>query len=398
MSRPLANVSIYVDTTQSWIYKTNALIDAFNNDVLVANTTGVTTGSALQPKFATLIGGFTSNTIQASNTFSVGTGFQANNTAFALNSTYRFIVGGTPGANGQVLTSTGNGMEWRNVTGTGTVTRVNSGIGLVGGPITNSGSLQVKQGQGIIVDEQGVSVDPAYIAAISGGTGSATLQGFTWASPAAIGSTTANTGVFTTATATTFTVAGGSAVLNQNSLTHTGFADFTTPSGTTGGLRVRARADNTLASIQITNNNGGTQWNRVDITQQRWTFSSDVRILGGIEVGFRTVPQLSLPAQGGFEISPSTAGGYHYLKSSNSDLILVIPDNNTQPCPIGTAITIVNDGTAGNISVNGQSLTQIQLAGTLTVNAGPRTIIPGGYATLLKIGTNKWTIAGPGVT
>jgi hypothetical protein len=50
------------------------------------------------------------------------------------------------GASGQVLRTNGNGdLGWASV-GTGSVTQVNSGSGLTGGPITTTGTLSIATG------------------------------------------------------------------------------------------------------------------------------------------------------------------------------------------------------------------------------------------------------------
>jgi len=50
-------------------------------------------------------------------------------------------AGGSTGTNGQVLSSTGTGLQWISVGGTGTVTSITAGTGLTGGTITSSGTI-----------------------------------------------------------------------------------------------------------------------------------------------------------------------------------------------------------------------------------------------------------------
>jgi hypothetical protein len=52
-------------------------------------------------------------------------------------------AGGATGTNGQVLRSTGTGLEWASVGGTGTVTSITAGTGLTGGTITSSGTIAI---------------------------------------------------------------------------------------------------------------------------------------------------------------------------------------------------------------------------------------------------------------
>lgn len=50
---------------------------------------------------------------------------------------------GSTGSSGQFLKSTGTGMQWVTISGTGTVTSVATGTGLTGGTITTSGTLAI---------------------------------------------------------------------------------------------------------------------------------------------------------------------------------------------------------------------------------------------------------------
>lgn len=52
-------------------------------------------------------------------------------------------AGGTTGTSGQVLRSTGSGLEWASVGGVGTVTSIVAGTGLTGGTITSSGTIAI---------------------------------------------------------------------------------------------------------------------------------------------------------------------------------------------------------------------------------------------------------------
>ena len=52
-------------------------------------------------------------------------------------------AGGSTGTSGQFLKSTGTGLQWATISGTGTVTSVATGTGLTGGTITTSGTLAI---------------------------------------------------------------------------------------------------------------------------------------------------------------------------------------------------------------------------------------------------------------
>ena len=70
------------------------------------------------------------------------------------------------GISGQVLTSNGTVAYWSTPT-TGTVTSVDSGNGLTGGPITSTGTLSVLANTGIVANATGVFVNATYIGTIS---------------------------------------------------------------------------------------------------------------------------------------------------------------------------------------------------------------------------------------
>lgn len=73
---------------------------------------------------------------------------------------------GRTGAPGEILTSTGTAIFWKNCTTLGTVTRVNTGVGLSGGPITSCGTISLNTATtsclgGVIPDGITVTVDPS---------------------------------------------------------------------------------------------------------------------------------------------------------------------------------------------------------------------------------------------
>lgn len=70
---------------------------------------------------------------------------------------------GSLGADGQVLTSNGTTVYWSTVT---TVTQVNTGVGLTGGPIDTTGTISVNPNTGIVANASGLFVNSAYIATL----------------------------------------------------------------------------------------------------------------------------------------------------------------------------------------------------------------------------------------
>ena len=338
-----------------------------------------------------MIGSFTSNSLSTTNSFS------ANSTQVRI-SGVGLNLNGSLGANGQFLTSNGSAVFWGTPTDLGGIRQINTGPGLSGGPLTANGSIQVRANNGIIANNSGLFVDDSYVRNVVGtGVSVSQLEGRTWASPGAIGSSVANSGIFTSVTATSNYRFGanGNIIISATGITSPGIVDGTTPpSSTTGGLRVRARADNTRAYIQATNNAGTSEWNNVEITPNNWAFTSDVSIRNGIQVGYRNVPQII--TNSGVVLQTSNWGGRHLYKTTLNELVFSVPDNSADPCPIGTAITIVNDAATGSIFLTQSGATILQLGGTLS--SGNRVIAPGGFATILKVQTNKWIVSGPGVT
>ena len=73
MSRYIANVDIYVESMDSWILKTNALLDALSNEIITANVTYANTGNTSVPRWGQLYGGFGANSVVVTNQLSGGT-------------------------------------------------------------------------------------------------------------------------------------------------------------------------------------------------------------------------------------------------------------------------------------------------------------------------------------
>ncbi len=220
------------------------------SNYLLGNTGVGGTGSISTYKFSvqglTYLNGNTSigGTLDATTGIRVTTAFSANTTRVAFANNVGLIANNSIGTAGQVLTSNATTIYWSTPT-TGTVTNIATGNGISGGPITSTGTLNLIANTGVVVNATGIFVNSAYINTISsnnssflGGlvsTGYQTTSGLsanvatltannasyllgrTWVAPGAIGSTTANTGAFTTVTATN--ISGANAQLNVISAT-----------------------------------------------------------------------------------------------------------------------------------------------------------------------------------
>jgi hypothetical protein len=236
-----------------------------------------------------------------------------------------------------------------------------------------------------------------------------------WESPGAIGSTTANTGTFTTVTAGTATgyrLQGDPVFLISNTVIRTqGWLDVTTPnSSTTGGVRIRGNQSTNFAYLQITNSIGDSEWSNFRFNsagRALYTGSLEVQqdiIFNGsglhgsgssfpnTEIGYKTIPQIITNTSTTIDVEGSS--GAHHYKTTSSAISITIPNDTASP--IGTAITIINDAATGNITLTQGAGVTLQLGGTLTT--GNRTIGPGGFVTVLKVNTNKWIVSGIGVT
>ncbi len=421
MARSIANVDILTDTFNTWVLRTNEVIEVINSEAITANSTQGVTGTPASPRNALLNGTFTANTL-AGNTLSLGANFTANSSTVVVGENIKLIANNSSGSLGQTLTTDGSRIYWSTAIGSGTVTQLANGAGVFftdlpsgpfGSTITSSGTIRIRAGDGIVVDSRGVSVNTVFIQ--SGLTNALTLQGRVWESPGALGSATANSGVFTVVSSglsTGYRLTGDSVFLISNSVFRTqGYVDATTPStgGTIGAVRVRSNAAG-AAYIQITNDLGTAEWSNFSFNNtgkatysgafevQNFTFNGTAihgsGTFAGAEVGYKTIPQIVTNSN--ITINNAVSSGAHHYKTTTSAISITFPDNAASPCPIGTAVTIINDAAAGNITLLQGAGVILQLGGTLTT--GARTIGPGGVATALKVQTNKWIVSGSEVS
>ena len=104
------------------------------------------------------------------------------------------------------------------------------------------------------------------------------------------------------------------------------------------------------------------------------------------------IPQVLFTADATLALSDLGKHLYSTLSTANT---ITIPDNGTVVWPVGSAITIVNQGTA-NISLVQASGVSLYMAGNTTSSS--RNVASYGMATLLNVSANVWFINGTGVS
>lgn len=107
-------------------------------------------------------------------------------------------------------------------------------------------------------------------------------------------------------------------------------------------------------------------------------------------VGYLGSPQMS--NQGDYTLTMADAGK-HYYHVSGSAHTLTIPDNASVAYPVGTVIGVLNEDSAGNVTI---AITSDTLRwGTQT---GARTLAANGTASLLKVAATVWRLSGDNIT
>ena len=111
---------------------------------------------------------------------------------------------------------------------------------------------------------------------------------------------------------------------------------------------------------------------------------------GGIELGYKTIPQNVQTTSCTLVLSDSSKHIYY----TGGAATITIPTNASVAFPIGTAITVINNG-SGALTVSTTGLT-VKFAGTTLT--GNRTIAINGMASLIKVASDTWFISGVGVS
>ena len=116
--------------------------------------------------------------------------------------------------------------------------------------------------------------------------------------------------------------------------------------------------------------------------------------LTATSAGFRSIPQNSQSAA--YTLVAADAGKHLYHPSADTTArIWTIPANASVAFPVGTAVTFVNDSSAGAITIAINTDTLV-LAGAGTT--GSRTLAANGQATAIKMTSTRWQISGVNLT
>ena len=110
--------------------------------------------------------------------------------------------------------------------------------------------------------------------------------------------------------------------------------------------------------------------------------------------GYLGVPQNSQSAAYTATLADSGCHLYH-PSADTTARIWTIPSNASVAFPIGTALTFINDTSAGVITIAINTDTLV-LAGAGTT--GSRTLAANGMATAIKTTSTRWMISGSGLT
>ena len=105
-------------------------------------------------------------------------------------------------------------------------------------------------------------------------------------------------------------------------------------------------------------------------------------------VGYLNIPQISFAANATAALVDS---GKHYYSTSASNLALTLADNSAVSWPVGTALSVINRGTA-NVTVAPAAGVSLYLAGNST--SANRTVTTYGMATVMNVAANIWMING----
>jgi len=324
----------------------------------------------------------------------------------------KISAGGTTGTSGQVLQSTGSGLQWASVGGSGTVTSITAGTGLTGGTITSSGTLAIDT---TVVPRLGVDntftgnlTAPKFIT--SGGTssqfvkGDGTLDSSTYLTTGTAASTyspiAGSSSLTTTGTITTGTWSGLFGAVSGANLTNltAGNLTGTIPStvlgnsthyiGTTSIALNRASASQSLTGVSIDGNAATAtklQTARL-INSVSFDGSADITIKAVNPNALTIGTGLSGSSYDGsgavtvaIDSTVATLTGVQTL--TNKTLTVPVIDNINAASATGTTATLFPNVTTGALAI-GAGIT----TGTVNIAA------VGTYANTINIGNTNSTV------
>lgn len=102
------------------------------------------------------------------------------------------------------------------------------------------------------------------------------------------------------------------------------------------------------------------------------------------------IPQTTKTAA--FTLALADASNHIYYTGAAANL--TVPTNASVAFPVGTVITVINNG-SGALTIVTTGITMNQAG---TTNTGNRTLATKGMATLIKVATDTWFISGAGIT
>lgn len=166
-------------------------------------------------------------------------------------------AGGGTGTNGQVLQSTGTGMQWATIAGSGTVTNIATGTGLTGGPITTTGTISIdttvvaQKTDTHYIGTTAVALNRASANLALTGILSVTLPGSTSGSVQIIPAAIAGTGTVLTLPATTGTVITSG---DTGTVTDTMLAGSISASKLAGSIPNNKLTNSTISGVSLGSN------------------------------------------------------------------------------------------------------------------------------------------------
>jgi hypothetical protein len=155
---------------------------------------------------------------------------------------------------------------------------------------------------------------------------------------------------------------------------------ITATGNVTGGNLITGGLVSATGNITATGNISG---GNLTITGNTATITS-----ANYQIGYLNIPQISLAANA---TTALTDAGKHFYSVSAANLQLTIANNTSVVWPVGTAMTIVNRGTANVLIVPGTGVS-LYLAGNST--SANRVVTTYGMATVINVAANIWMING----